>query len=123
MGFSFVKTMSNEQLSVTIENNFCVLIDNVKSIEAYTNSGLGSYYLVKGKKDAIGVVFKLKVTDLEIQNEAYTYIDFEFLVANGIQTNMVDYCYWNFNQTTCLYYNPSSNPICGVRSGGKCILW
>ncbi len=94
-----------------------------ESIEAYTNSELGSYYVVTGKKDALDVMFKLKVTDLEIQSEEYTYINFESLIANGIQTNLVDYCRWNFNQTTCLYYNPFQYPICGVKSGGKCILW
>ena len=123
MGFGFVKTISNEKLNATIENNFCALIDNVENIKAYTNSELGIYYVVSGKKVAQDVMFKLTVTDLEIQNEVYTYIDFESLITNGIQTNLVDYCRWNFNQTTCLYYNLIDYPICGVRSGGKCILW
>ncbi|MBX2829456.1 MAG: hypothetical protein KTR22_14925 [Flavobacteriaceae bacterium] len=122
----FIKTIHSEALKVTLESNFCSLFDKVYAVDAQMNPEAGFYYLVFGEKNGVNKIELLKTSQSDIDNEAYTYIDFTNIEVNAT----TEYCragngypFPPVCQGGCL---PRDNNclgiLCGIRVGNQCII-
>jgi len=121
----FIKTIDGESLLATIETNFVSLFDEVTRIDAQHSDKSGYYYMVLGSKDGQVKFEILTVNASDIENEAYTYINFTNLDVKTAEfcTSGPDVSPFPFVCTGPCEFRTSNclGAVCGVYIFGVCI--
>jgi len=116
----YLKTIHNADLNKHLETNFPDLFDAVVSVDAQSSPDSGFYFIVFGEKNGEKIIDLLKVEFEDIQNETYTYMNFD-TIDRG-QSPL--YCTTGglFCPPGC-NYNPFAPCLakCGVWTGLVCI--
>ena len=86
---AYIKTIVNNELNVHIQKNFVRFFDKVEYVEARFSDDVGYFYAVFGEKKGEPSIQFIKVEKNDIDNETYTYFDFEGFTA----TEFTEYCY------------------------------
>ncbi len=107
----YIKNIVNNELNVHLQTNFVRFFDEVNYVEALFSKDVGYHYAVYGKKDGSLNVQFLKIEKDDIENETYTYFDFEGITV----TELTKYCYRGGGCVGCQLLDPSFDCryICG----------
>jgi hypothetical protein len=73
----YLKTINSHDLNTQLEQNFLPLFDNVTFVDAQFSQEIGYYYIVFGEKNNAKTIQLLKIEKEDVDNETYTYFDFE----------------------------------------------
>ncbi|GAB5400285.1 MAG: hypothetical protein Aureis2KO_18700 [Aureisphaera sp.] len=106
-----LKTIDKPELNRLIEKNFIRFFDEVNYIDALYSEAEGYYFAVYGQKNNKESLQFLKVEKDDVDNETYTYFDFEGITI----TENTEYCYRGAECIACTYQPccPGCNIICG----------
>lgn len=121
----FIKTMDSKSLIDKLEKNFHPLFDEINSVDAQLNSDFGYYYIVFGKKDNQDKVEILKINNSDIENNTYTYINFENVHVSAA----TEYCLSGPDSSPfrdvcigpCAERDNCWGSICGILLNGVCV--
>jgi len=116
----YLKTIHNANLNKHLETNFPDLFDTVVSVDAQSSPESGFYYIVFGEKNGERIINLLKVELEDVQNETYTYINFDTIDRSQ---SLVEYCTKGgpLCPPGCTYGSPCF-AICGIWDGNGCII-
>jgi hypothetical protein len=104
----YLKTINSHDLNMQLEQNFLPLFDKVTSVDAQFSQEIGYYYIVFGVKNNTKKIELLKIEKVDVENETYTYFDFEGFTV----TENTVYCWRGF--FLCL--------PCQLQSEAACII-
>lgn len=125
----YLYTVQNDDLTQHLESNFTELFDEVKVVTAHFDAANEVYYYtVAGEKDGTATIERLKVYENDIQNETYTYLNFEnirshfgeaavrYCVTLDVFPNAPSYC-----PSGCNLPVVCPGMVCGVYENGNCV--
>lgn len=72
----YIKTIDNEDLKAQLKTDFSSLFDEIYSVRAQYSDKNDYYYIVIGTQEGVDKIELLKVSESDVKNDSYTYIDF-----------------------------------------------